>query len=1145
LAEVASFSVDGELFKSLVNAMVVVHADFIQFTRRAMRVVSMDPSRVMLLNVSLAPVDYRCDVDSLWVETSAHELERVAKKIKKKELLRCAVVDDKFNVGSFEKVGWVIKEEDVSLLLKENREGLERLEKSSIDAKLRVILPTFRRIVKSAEAMRLTERWARHFEYVGLRVEEREGNIVFFSDEKTYSRVDIRGFVDWVLEVDGRAKVLYGLERFSSLLLLGFGEVATLEVRMGGVLRVNYAGNFWNVDLWLASVISEESMKDFEAILVAVKPPRKFVWRLTGESVKDFVKVLRAVAPTTFDNVNMGGIGDTWWVYWKNGCAGFVKMDKYSFDEFVYSGQTAFGQFSLSDLISFLKDAEKVECFLEGEPAASLVLVASGAKIVTKESKSEKLIEVVAVPEVKGVMLFSGLTETLTSICEDAITAKDEFLIFISAPFEITVLGRNKIYYEAALPVDSFRTIEEDYIPTRHIEGLKTFFANIPAEVASVGKEDYHVVLEAQPRIAYVKAEIFQTTEELTEAITFYEEYRKPPPPPKPTEITPLAPLPPEVIREPTQQDIVAFFTPGVMWSEESFFAEVKRKGFSVPKASEILAKLEREGVIYEPRPRWYARTEAPPIKLTAEDTGRLADFFLDKLRKAGVYLPTQYKGEFEKAMDIYKSYEENVAIIEKVADDIIRRVAPPIEVVGSDYTHDMLVAEGWTPIISIPRLEEALKAPGKGGHSTPELALEMAKRQYSPELYDFKVVKHYALHGEFPYTVFVKTKVPPAVPKKVSREEFMRAFDEALYEWIPDAIEGHKPGLSGRLHYEAPEFEAETLAKFSMDTVLSKWENVIAKEKEEVYERYSQFAETAPEHAKRILADVPERARHLASSLVGKTDTQLFEEAKAKVARPMLSEEDIKRLEDVFRATLSRELGRIPRDVMAEFRVEIDALKFLPYEQAKNRIEALAKEIIDKERAPARPKPPVAPPPPVEIPVEAPPEVFIEPTTPPKEPISPLPFPRSPTTEERERLWRAFMYEMSRIGQDPYRWREAFRMHVLDRPYRFWGDLLSNFKEFVEAIRTGREFRLLPLVTLPMPWRAEEEQRKYDAILHFIATKLYPSMDELVHALFTYGMEVTEDDVKKAVKKGFAEKNLWLTSVSKETLESLAGETL
>jgi len=39
--------------------------------------------------------------------------------------------------------------------------------------------------------------------------------------------------------------------------------------------------------------------------------------------------------------------------------------------------------------------------------------------------------------------------------------------------------------------------------------------------------------------------------------------------------------------------------------------------------------------------------------------------------------------------------------------------------------------------------------------------------------------------------------------------------------------------------------------------------------------------------------------------------------------------------------------------------------------------------------------------------------------------------------------------------------------------------------------------------------------------------------------------MEVTEDDVKKAVKKGFAEKNLWLTSVSKETLESLAGETL
>jgi len=180
-----------------------------------------------------------------------------------------------------------------------------------------------------------------------------------------------------------------------------------------------------------------------------------------------------------------------------------------------------------------------------------------------------------------------------------------------------------------------------------------------------------------------------------------------------------------------------------------------------------------------------------------------------------------------------------------------------------------------------------------------------------------------------------------------------------------------------------------------------------------------------------------------------------------------------------------------------------------------------------------------------LEIPVEAPAEIFVSPVTIPRVSISKLPFPRAPSTEEQAILWDAFRYEMARLGHDPFRWRENFMMHVLNRPYTDWATVLKNFNDFVEAIRTEKPFRLLPLVTLPMPWREEEEQRKYDAILHFIATKLYPSMDELLHGLYTYGVEVTEDDVKKTVKKGYAEKNVWFTSVSKEALESLAGEKL
>ena len=219
----------------------------------------------------------------------------------------------------------------------------------------------------------------------------------------------------------------------------------------------------------------------------------------------------------------------------------------------------------------------------------------------------------------------------------------------------------------------------------------------------------------------------------------------------------------------------------------------------------------------------------------------------------------------------------------------------------------------------------------------------------------------------------------------------------------------------------------------------------------------------------------------------------------------------------------------------------ELWATKHVTYveEEVENVLRAVAKPItppaIRRERIR---RPPT-------VPVEAPAEVFVEPVPIPKVPISKLPFPRAPSTEEQAVLWDAFRYEMARLGQDPFRWRENFTMHVLNRPYPDWATVTKNFSDFIEAIATGKPFRLLPLVTLPMPWREEEEQRKYDAILHFIATKLYPSMDDLLHALYTYGMEVTEDDVKKAVKKGYTEKNIWLTSVSKEMLEALIAEKI
>lgn len=77
--------------------------------------------------------------------------------------------------------------------------------------------------------------------------------------------------------------------------------------------------------------------------------------------------------------------------------------------------------------------------------------------------------------------------------------------------------------------------------------------------------------------------------------------------------------------------------------------------------------------------------------------------------------------------------------------------------------------------------------------------------------------------------------------------------------------------------------------------------------------------------------------------------------EVKAPPPRIMLTPSEIKRLEDTFRASLSA-AGLYPPRFISEFRVEVDAIKVLPYVAARDRIEDLAKEIIARAAPPRIP---------------------------------------------------------------------------------------------------------------------------------------------------------------------------------------------
>ncbi len=251
-----------------------------------------------------------------------------------------------------------------------------------------------------------------------------------------------------------------------------------------------------------------------------------------------------------------------------------------------------------------------------------------------------------------------------------------------------------------------------------------------------------------------------------------------------------------------------------------------------------------------------------------------------------------------------------------------------------------------------------------------------------------------------------------------------------------------------------------------------------------------------------------------------------------------VLSSEDRMRLEDEFRASLMGDLGRVPRDVMSEFRVEFEKVKTKPYAEALDEILGLAREIA--WRFIKKPKPPVVKPPPT-IGVAMPPELVTPPPVAlPKTPISDLPFPRSPSSEEKAILLEAFESRLAEVGIDHYKFMPAFKERILNWTFRYWGELLKLFDELIEDFIAGKPLRFIPIP--PMPWK--EERKREDAIVHFTATKLFPTIEELIDAVGQWGVHaVTPEEVKAAVKKAWKEKNIWFTSVSKEFLEGLIAE--
>ena len=205
------------------------------------------------------------------------------------------------------------------------------------------------------------------------------------------------------------------------------------------------------------------------------------------------------------------------------------------------------------------------------------------------------------------------------------------------------------------------------------------------------------------------------------------------------------------------------------------------------------------------------------------------------------------------------------------------------------------------------------------------------------------------------------------------------------------------------------------------------------------------------------------------------------------------LTEDEQKRLMDVFKAVLFKELGKVPANALAVFRVELERVKIMPYEEAKKAVEGLAEGIITAETWRKRVKVAKPPPPRERVTrVGFPPEreempvVFgrIPPAYPPSEPdTTAVPFPRAPSSRERVEFEKAFRYRLQEQGMSYMEYLKQFEDYVAHTVFKSWKHMLESYELVVDAILKGQ--RLPPLSLwkgVPVPYglrpllRAEPE---------------------------------------------------------------------